>query len=111
MSYALNDTLPFGKHKHHLISDVLARDPGWLCWLREEKKKEGKPRVFNDEVNLAIDERIAADRGLRKTYNPWGEKAAFDIKDAVQKAVTADAARSSKEVEMELAYAGRWGSW
>lgn len=113
MTLGLKSELKFGKHKGQIVEDVLKRDPAWMCWIRDEKRAQGQARLWGDDVNEVLDGLILASPSLRKKYKPSTQlgTGAFDIKDVMKKAVDADAARSERDAELTLAYAGEWGSW
>ena len=113
MSCGMNSVMQFGKYKGLTVSDVLKRDPGWMCWIRDEKRNAGQPRMWDDEVTARLDGLIMSSPTLRKKYKPSTQlgNGPFDLKDVMQKAVKADAARSQEQETMALAYEGIWGSW
>jgi hypothetical protein len=112
MTLGLKSELKFGKYKGQIVEEVLKRDPAWMCWIRDEKRSQGQPRLWDDDVTARLDEMILASVSLRKKYKPSNQLGKpFDIQETMKKAVDADAARSKQETELSLAYAESWGAW
>ena len=87
----INDMMPFGKHKGFSVGKLLAENPDYACWLREEQKKaDPREPTFDVEANDMIDVAIANRRDLGKRYRPWKlgaiEKAKRDLAEAAEKA-------------------------
>ena len=79
MTLSIKDTMHFGKHKGMNVGKLLLEDPGYACWLREEKRKQDpRDTAFDNDANDMIDVAIESNRALKKKYVPWkmGEKAA-----------------------------------
>lgn len=113
MIIGLNDAMPFGKYKEGKVADLLLNDPGYLCWLREQRRKAAQDRVFSHEVSILLDEAIRNDKDLQKRYTPLGEPA--DV-EAILKGRTAMIEESEKVVERNFAvrkaaYQEQWGAW
>lgn len=107
MNLGLGDTFTFGKYKGYKVSEVLGKDPGYCCWLREERKKAAQPNAFDAETNAAIDKAITGSRGLRKKYQPWGvtQQAGASEPEEMPEDVS-DVSRRRM-----AAYADEWGAW
>lgn len=114
MSLGINDTFPFGKFKGHKVSDVLLSDPGYCCWLREEKKNAGQPRAFDKDANDVIDVAIRQSKSLSKKYKPWGAADA-DLEAILKNRTEQDEAAAAVALDTfeqrQVAYSGEWGAW
>lgn len=109
----LTDRLQFGKHKGATVQSLIKTDPGYLNWLREEKKK-------NRDNLLSVDADAALRKAAGKQYHVTdrvsaatesGEKAMTKLekdfkRKAEQEAREADAKRTREEV-----YGQEWGGW
>lgn len=121
---ALTDKIPFGKHKGSTVEHLIARDPSYLNWLREEKKK-GRENLLTptaDEFFRAkagaaykISARVSADeesgeKAMNKLERELKHKAEKDAEETRRReeatAREADAKRTREEV-----YGQEWGGW
>lgn len=114
MSFGLSDKLSFGKYKGHVVSDVILNDAGWCCWIRDQKRDQGQPRMFDGEVNKVLDEAIRSDRKLRAKFKIW-DTTELDLERSVKEAVEARRKIEEREArvidERQAAYANSWGAW
>ncbi len=124
------DTVYFGKYRTNglTFNDLMARDPGYLCWLRSEKGRG----AFSDELNAALDKAINEKKSLKEWWfttnlefkprpkppSPTPSKgitpkgvSASDGKDAIRRAMAANhIVKSEAEVRQE-AYGDNWGGF
>lgn len=109
----LTDRIPFGKHKGATVQTIIKTDPGYLNWLREEKKK-GRENLLTPFADAAL--RTAAGKQYHVTDRvsaaaESGEKAMTKLeidfkRKAEQQAREIEANRSREEV-----YGQEWGGW
>lgn len=111
--FALTDKLPFGKHKGSTVERLVTSDPGYLNWLREEKKKnrENLLTPTADDFFRSKASRDIKVSGRVSAEEESGEKAMTKLeKDfkrrAEQEAREADAKRTREEI-----YGQEWGGW
>lgn len=114
MSFGLSDKLTFGKYKGWVVSDVILQDTGWCCWIRDQKRERGQPRMFDSEVNKVLDEAIRDDRKLRAKFKIW-HQSEHDLEREIKEAAEARRAIESREAKAldarQAAYADSWGAW
>lgn len=114
MSFGLNDTLTFGKYKGRTVSDVILNDVGWCCWIRDQKKEQGQPRMFDHETNLVLDEAIRNDKKLRAKFKIWNaveRDLAVEMKEAAEARRAIEAREEQVINARQAAYANSWGEW
>ncbi|MPQ56348.1 hypothetical protein [Duganella sp. FT27W] len=69
----LENTLPWGKYKGQKVAEIFKKDAAYLCWLREQRKKESSDtKFFAREVHLLLDAAIDSEKSLRFHYTSWG---------------------------------------
>lgn len=109
----LNDTLPFGKYKGSLVHEVILKDANWCCWIRDEKKKAGQPKIWNAEVNTILNVAIDNDKRLAAKYSKWaGESDVAEvIKEATNRGLVIRDAQEKADEERRIAYENSWGAW
>ncbi len=113
MSIKLNDLMPFGKYKGHSVEYIMGVDPGYLCWLREDKKKSDPiagTRLFNVGVNMAIDAAIVSNGNLSRKYKAWNLTQA-DVPKAINRQVKKIEELAVANASREISYADSWGSF
>lgn len=114
MSFGLNDTFPFGRYKGLKVHELLLKDVGYACWLREARKSAGDFNVFNVEVNGVIDRAISESRSLGSKYKPWNLQqvnVADTIKRQVEQIETHEALEEKFGQERCAVYKEVWASW
>ncbi len=113
MSLGINDVLPFGKYKGRPVHEVVLDDPNWCCWIREEKKKAGQPKMWSVEVNNILDVAIDNDKKLKR-YPKWSDKS-VDLSSIMKASVEVRTELDEKQAQAEnarrLAYEESWGAW
>lgn len=110
MIYKLSDVLPFGKYKGKVVDWVVQNDPGWLCWLRQEQKKEAKNSLAKD-VHDALDKAIDQHKSLRK-FQKWNAPDINALLDGrIRQEEIQDAATAAGLGVRDMAYHGQWGAW
>lgn len=123
----INDTLNFGKNKGRSIKDVLAKDPGYLAWLRDEMASSKRQVFFDQDMNDRIDAAIRQLPRLRGQHKVWADDPPTFIAEKVRaekEAHAAEQARLEEEKANQLAaqqfeaarardaaYANTWGAW
>jgi hypothetical protein len=113
MSIKLNDFMPFGKYKGQSVEYILASDPGYLCWLREDKKKSDTiagTRLFSVATNATIDAAILASPNLSRKYKAWNLTQA-DVPKAISRQVKIIEDLVAANAGREISYADSWGSF
>lgn len=100
MNLTLTDRMPFGKHKGKTLEVLLKENPGYLVWLREERKKNQKDeRFFSAQMSALLDTEILKSKSLRREYKPWNLSLPTQVSIA-----------TPTEREPELSYDGYWGA-
>ena len=102
MNLSLTDNMPFGKYKGQAVNDVFKSDPGYLIWLREERKTANfDSRFFGLAVSTLLDAAITGSSHLKRKFKPWN----LPINQEPVKPVVA-----VRELEKEVAYHA-WGEF
>lgn len=106
----LSDVASFGRNRGKTFQMILEQDPSWLCWLRDQKMKDGVLNFFSLALLKEIDKVIGANKALRTQgyrvlnlteYPPSKlDKVADGIKQHVQ-----------EQAAHELAYSENWGAF
>ena len=108
--YGMLSALPFGKYKGHEVKWIVENDPGWLCWLRQEQKKEAK-NSFAKDVHDALDKEIDQHKSLRK-FQKWNAPDINALLDGrIRQEEIREAASAAGLEVRDMAYAGQWGAW
>lgn len=116
MSYeqlGLADTLPFGKHRGSKVVDVMAKDPGWLAWIRAERQKKNKENFFTEDaerhIYSAVKKRAPGAEWPKRLGEDDGitEVASSAVVGIMGKLSTAELDKAKRE---EL-YKDQWGEW
>lgn len=119
MALGLENTISFGKWKGKTVGVVLAEDPGYLLWLRDEKKKDtGDEKFFSNRVLLELNKALREDslnrsKKFRGKYQVW--KIDGDIEPETKEEILA-AMKMEREALEEAErnasiYDGRWGAY
>lgn len=116
MNLAITDLMPIGKYKGHGIDDLIVTDPGYLLWLRDERKREGRPQVFNNSVMETLDKVLAVGPAkLRMKHKPWHVETLAEpapLGDApIQKSTEPQAKKPDDAPAQETAYKDQWGEF
>jgi hypothetical protein len=112
MSMRIDDTFAFGKYKGFKVREILKDDPGYLCWLREAKKKDAasghtvypSEKAFDNNTNAMIDDAILASKSLKIKYKAWSY-------DEAEVAPTVSIAKEKYVANAISAYSEQWGSY
>lgn len=123
MAMNVMEVMHFGKYKGMVIGKIMLEDAGYLCWLREEKKRaDSRDLTFDHQTNALLDVEIDKSKTLGRKYKRWSlpppasleelteqskEKLAVIFTEVRQKAALAEVVKT----EHELAYADSWGAW
>ena len=115
MALGLDNVLTFGKYKaqNKKIGELVKSDPGYLLWLRDEKKKAtGQTNFFTPAVLEKLNQAIADSKSLRKQYSEWSLAAPVEpeTKDEILAALKAGKVAEKVQEEAAVNYQ-QWGAF
>ena len=94
----LEQPFPFGTHKGEQIADVIAQDPGYLIWLRDQRWKDD-PMNFGADMEDRIHELLDHWIGTNRRYTTKDQHIA---KQMARVAVQAAKAQEEEERDMNI---------
>jgi hypothetical protein len=111
----LENVLTFGKYKGQgkKVADLVKSDPGYLLWLRDEKKKAtGQTNFFTPAVLAKLNEAISNSKSLRKQFSEWPLTAPVEpeTKDEILAALKAGKVAEKAQEEAVVNYQ-QWGAF
>lgn len=98
----LEDTLPFGKHKGKQVAAVIAKDPGYVNWLRNEKLK-GRENLLTEKADALLGRHPQGFKLSKRFTDEAAKKFEAAAEEAAKKAV--DQARVKAEAQAAKAEA------
>lgn len=110
----LTDVMPFGKWKGQTVQEVITKDPGYMNWLRDEKKTKNRENLLTVDADKWLIDKAGKSNKVSPRLSATdeaGEKAMTKLekefkRKAEQEAREADAKRTREEV-----YGQEWGEW
>lgn len=102
--FEADDVWPFGKYKGQTLKYILARDPSYLMWMREQNDT---PELA-EGIHLLLNELIADNKAWMKRFKFMAPEGVF--KAVPERIAKAAEARVAAEEEVRVQTFGRcWG--